>query len=347
MSTTARSSAPSPTRSPTPGCRAAPPAPHRRRPGRREAGRAPGRDALRPLGRVHDPLLRLLLRVRRSATTPTSIGGLGASNVALGGLPRPGPAVHRRRRHPVGPQADGRPRDHRDAPPLGVLRRGPRGGARGVQHRRQRVRHRPPPADPQLAARRDGCARPAGRRSSCATSARCRATSSRTRSGGRACGSSRTSPAPRSSPTDMEIGQLVNAEPGVFYEDDPDGEPLFEGTELLQAKAKAAIDHRPDAARRHHARAGAGRTGASTASCATPRSAPTSGARSPCGSSRRTTCSAPATSRRSTWPTTARSSSDPPPVRCPSCPSCVDGEGYLVAQSDFTEPVGPSYWERG
>jgi ubiquinol-cytochrome c reductase iron-sulfur subunit len=25
----------------------------------------------------------------------------------------------------------------------------------------------------------------------------------------------------------------------------------------------------------------------------------------------------------------------------------VDDEGYLVAQSDFTEPVGPSYWERG
>jgi len=25
----------------------------------------------------------------------------------------------------------------------------------------------------------------------------------------------------------------------------------------------------------------------------------------------------------------------------------VDSEGYLVAQSDFHEPVGPSYWERG
>ena len=24
----------------------------------------------------------------------------------------------------------------------------------------------------------------------------------------------------------------------------------------------------------------------------------------------------------------------------------VDEEGYLVAQSDFREPVGPSYWER-
>lgn len=31
----------------------------------------------------------------------------------------------------------------------------------------------------------------------------------------------------------------------------------------------------------------------------------------------------------------------------PQLPIMVDEDGYLVAQSDFTEPVGPSYWERG
>lgn len=31
----------------------------------------------------------------------------------------------------------------------------------------------------------------------------------------------------------------------------------------------------------------------------------------------------------------------------PQLPIKVDSEGYLVAQSDFHEPVGPSYWERG
>jgi ubiquinol-cytochrome c reductase iron-sulfur subunit len=31
----------------------------------------------------------------------------------------------------------------------------------------------------------------------------------------------------------------------------------------------------------------------------------------------------------------------------PQLPLAVDDEGYLVSQSDFTEPVGPSYWERG
>ena len=30
----------------------------------------------------------------------------------------------------------------------------------------------------------------------------------------------------------------------------------------------------------------------------------------------------------------------------PQLPIMVDDEGYLVAQSDFTEPVGPSFWER-
>jgi len=30
----------------------------------------------------------------------------------------------------------------------------------------------------------------------------------------------------------------------------------------------------------------------------------------------------------------------------PQLPIAVDAEGYLVAQSDFHEPIGPSYWER-
>lgn len=31
----------------------------------------------------------------------------------------------------------------------------------------------------------------------------------------------------------------------------------------------------------------------------------------------------------------------------PQLPIAVDSDGYLVAQSDFHEPVGPAYWERG
>ncbi len=33
--------------------------------------------------------------------------------------------------------------------------------------------------------------------------------------------------------------------------------------------------------------------------------------------------------------------------RMPQLPITVDDEGFLVAQSDFHEPVGPSFWERG
>jgi ubiquinol-cytochrome c reductase iron-sulfur subunit len=33
--------------------------------------------------------------------------------------------------------------------------------------------------------------------------------------------------------------------------------------------------------------------------------------------------------------------------RMPQLPIGVDSEGYLVAKSDFAEPVGPSFWERG
>ena len=37
-----------------------------------------------------------------------------------------------------------------------------------------------------------------------------------------------------------------------------------------------------------------------------------------------------------------------PAVRpLPQLPITVDADGYLVAQSDFLEPVGPSFWERG
>ncbi|NRQ51035.1 cytochrome bc1 complex Rieske iron-sulfur subunit [Aeromicrobium stalagmiti] len=42
-------------------------------------------------------------------------------------------------------------------------------------------------------------------------------------------------------PSDMQVGQLVNGEPAIVYEVDADGERVLHGTELLQAKSKAAI----------------------------------------------------------------------------------------------------------
>jgi ubiquinol-cytochrome c reductase iron-sulfur subunit len=37
----------------------------------------------------------------------------------------------------------------------------------------------------------------------------------------------------------------------------------------------------------------------------------------------------------------------PAPRALPQLPLTVDSDGYLVAASDFTQPVGPSFWERG
>ncbi|UYM05414.1 cytochrome bc1 complex Rieske iron-sulfur subunit [Solicola gregarius] len=42
-------------------------------------------------------------------------------------------------------------------------------------------------------------------------------------------------------PSEIEEGQLTNAEPEILFEVDEDGEPVIHGTEALQVKAKAAV----------------------------------------------------------------------------------------------------------
>ena len=265
--------------------------------------------------------------------------------------PRTGPAADRARRHPLGQQADGRPRDHRVPPPGGLQRRGPRGGDRRLQDRRRRVRLRSPYPRPQQPAGRARRARAARRRAAARPGAAARRLRSTTPSGARASGSSTTSPARRSSPADIELGQLVNAEPALFFpQQEPNGKVIpakYDGTALNDAEGQGRGHPGPDAARGHPPDQAARRTGATTASSATPRSAPMSAARSACGSNRPTTCCARATSRRSTWPTAAGSSSARRRGHCRSSPIGLDSEGYLIAMHDFNEPVGPSFWERG
>jgi ubiquinol-cytochrome c reductase iron-sulfur subunit len=43
----------------------------------------------------------------------------------------------------------------------------------------------------------------------------------------------------------------------------------------------------------------------------------------------------------------ARPVSGPAGRPLPQLPLAIDSEGYLVAQSDFTEPVGPGFWDAG
>ncbi len=147
-------------------------------------------------------------------------------------------------------------------------------------------------------------------------------------------------------PEDVEIGQLVNGEPAVFYEEDSEGEPRYEGTALNQAKTKAAIiivRMRPDEITPAKGRENWGVSGILCFSkICTHVGCPislweqqTHHLLCPCHQSTFDL----ADNGKVIFGPAARS--------LPQLPITVDSEGYLVAQSDFTEPVGPSYWERG
>jgi ubiquinol-cytochrome c reductase iron-sulfur subunit len=147
-------------------------------------------------------------------------------------------------------------------------------------------------------------------------------------------------------PEDVEIGQLINAEPGIFFENKPDGEPKFEGTRLNQAKAKAAVivvRMRPEDITPAPGRANWGIDGILCYSkICTHVGCPislweqqTHHLLCPCHQSTFDL----ADNGKVVFGPAARA--------LPQLPLMVDGQGYIVAQSDFHEPVGPSYWERG
>ena len=147
-------------------------------------------------------------------------------------------------------------------------------------------------------------------------------------------------------PEEVEIGQLVNAEPAVFFENNPDGQPKFEGVELPQAKAKAAVilvKMRPEDITPAKGRENWGVGGILCYSkICTHVGCPislweqqTHHLLCPC--------------HQSTFDLgdNGKVIFGPAARSLPQLPLMVDSEGYLVAQSDFTEPVGPSFWERG
>jgi ubiquinol-cytochrome c reductase iron-sulfur subunit len=146
-------------------------------------------------------------------------------------------------------------------------------------------------------------------------------------------------------PQDVEIGQLLNAEPGVFSPEQ-DGHPVYEGTALQQAKAKAAaivVRMRPSDITPAPGRENWGVEGILCFSkICTHVGCPislweqqTHHLLCPC--------------HQSTFDLADNGKVifGPAARPLPQLPIMVDSEGYLVAQSDFDEPVGPSYWERG
>ncbi|MDQ3616134.1 MAG: Rieske 2Fe-2S domain-containing protein [Actinomycetota bacterium] len=147
-------------------------------------------------------------------------------------------------------------------------------------------------------------------------------------------------------PDQVEIGQLINAEPAIFFATDEEGEPLIEGHELQAAKAKAAVIMvriEPEEITALPARQNWIVDGilcyskiCTHVGC-------------PISLYEQQTHHVLCPCHQSTFDLAdnAKVLFGPAARPLPQLPISVDDEGYLIAQSDFKEPVGPSFWERG
>ncbi len=147
-------------------------------------------------------------------------------------------------------------------------------------------------------------------------------------------------------PDEVEIGQLINAEPSVFFETDDDGEPVIEGHELLAEKAKAAVILVRMQPRDITPAEGRENWGVDGILCyskiCTHVGCPISLWEQ---QSHHLLC--PCHQSTFDLADNGKVIFGPAGHALPQLPMGVDDEGYLVALSDFKEPVGPSYWERG
>ncbi|MFZ2014674.1 MAG: Rieske 2Fe-2S domain-containing protein [Nocardioides sp.] len=144
---------------------------------------------------------------------------------------------------------------------------------------------------------------------------------------------------------DLEIGDLVNAEPEVLLTTTADGQPLVEGTQLLVDKAKAAVIlHRM--------------VPSEIVSKATLNwsvegivcySKICTHVGCPISLNERTTHNLLCPCHQSTFDLAdaGKVLFGPAARPLPQLPLTVDSDGYLAALHDFDEPVGPSFWERG
>ena len=277
---------------------------------------------------------------------PDVILGFGASNAALGDLPRPRAPAHRRGRDPVGTQADGRRRD-RGVPPPGdpPARRTARTPSRSWPRGREEsgIARRPLIRNSLLGAMgalglvaiiplRDLGPLPGDKLFHTIW-----------KKGMRVVQDVDGTPI---RPSDMEIGQLVNGQPGIFFEEDSEGHPVIEGVDLQVQKAKAAVvivRMQPDDITPSKGRENWGVDGILCYSkICTHVGCPislweqqTHNLLCPCHQSTFDL----ADNGRVVFGPAARA--------VPQLPLALDDEGYLIATSDFTEPVGPSFWERG
>jgi ubiquinol-cytochrome c reductase iron-sulfur subunit len=147
-------------------------------------------------------------------------------------------------------------------------------------------------------------------------------------------------------PEYIEIGQLVNAEPEIFFNGEPYGEETIEGHEQLVEKGKAAIvvvRIEPDEITPLPEREdwGVGGILAYSKIC--------THVGCPISLYEQQTHHLLCPCHQSTFDLADNGKVifGPAARALPQLPLAVDDEGYLIATSDFTEPVGPSFWERG
>lgn len=146
--------------------------------------------------------------------------------------------------------------------------------------------------------------------------------------------------------TELEIGDLVNAEPEVLFAVDAETkQPLVEGTALLVAKSKAAVIL--------HRMVPSDIVSAQTLNWSVDGivcySKICTHVGCPISLNERTTHHLLCPCHQSTFDLadSGRVLFGPAARALPQLELTVDDEGYLAAKHDFDEPVGPSFWERG
>ncbi len=144
--------------------------------------------------------------------------------------------------------------------------------------------------------------------------------------------------------SELIIGDLVNAQPEALFNGGPEGGPM-EGVELQIEKSKSSVilvRMEPD-----DITPGEGREDWSVDGIQCYSKICTH-VGCPISLWERTTGNVLCPCHQSTFDLgdSAKVVFGPAARALPQLPLAVDDEGYLIAQSDFTEPVGPSYWER-
>ncbi|MBZ5734326.1 Rieske (2Fe-2S) protein [Nocardioides sp. TRM66260-LWL] len=145
--------------------------------------------------------------------------------------------------------------------------------------------------------------------------------------------------------SDIEIGDLINGAPEALFPTEENGYPEIEGVELQAEKAKGAIivvRIEPD-----ELQPGRGRENWDVDGIVCYSKICTH-VGCPISLYERTTHHVLCPCHQSTFDLadSARVIFGPAARPLPQLPLGVDDEGYLIARSDFLEPVGPSFWER-